>query len=165
MALDENTKHIDWDRLLTTAEWADTLRFLLSEATTVAGSQNTDDMDDLQDILRTYIKKSPPKVQHLDSIASGVIEDLMGADLNIRLAAIRSRNTDLKKQIDIIEGVTAEAKANAAELRLEPVIQQLNLARQSLEKLRQDYEAAGDTANSWYKKTQDLIASLSTFLA
>lgn len=76
MALDENTKHIDWDRLLTTAEWADTLRFLLSEATTVAGSQNTDDMDDLQDILRTYIKKSPPKVQHLDSIASGVIEDL-----------------------------------------------------------------------------------------
>lgn len=165
MALDPGITDIDWDRLLTSAQWASTLSTLLTAAAKVASAEDGDDLSDLQDVLRTYVKMSPPKVQNLDAIASATIEDLMSVEINARVAAIASRNAELQKQIAIIAGATSDAKADAAQLRLEPVIQQLTQARQALEKLQQDYAAAGESASAWYKKAQSAIAGLNTFLS
>ena len=73
--------------------------------------------------------------------------------------------TTLFASLMLIAGATSDAKADAAQLRLEPVIQQLTQARQALEKLQQDYAAAGDSASAWYKKAQSAIAGLNTFLS
>jgi len=156
---------INWDRLLTTESWAATLQTLVDASARALGQGNMEDIDLLQEQLRTFIKRSPPKAAMLDTIASGVLDDLMASDLASGLAAIRGRNAELQRQLLVIKGVTVDAKADAARLRLEPVIAQLTQTTQSLEKLLKEYEDAKDTKNPWYKKTRDALSGLQALLS
>ena len=156
--------HIDWDRLFTTEAWAELLKQISVAALHAVEAADLDRMGRLQEILRSYTRKSPPKVQSLDLIANDLAADLMAADFVHTAEAIRSRNAELQRQMDVIKGTAEQAKSAAAALRLQPVIDQLNDARQALVQLREELEARKDTGNAWYQKAKDAISSLDAFL-
>lgn len=154
----------DWDRLLTTAEWAESLKKIMVSASSAVETSNHADISALQELLRTYIKRSPAKVQFLDEIAAGLLDDLMSVDFDESIKSIKNRNAELQQQIDVIKGVTADAKADAAALRLEPVIDQINKAKVALEKLKHDFEQSNDTNNGWYTKADTALTGIKEFL-
>jgi hypothetical protein len=110
---------IRFDDLITIDEWAGALQQILTAATAATRSNNSSDRLDLQGLLLTYIKKSPPKVELLDVIARETIDDLALAEISLSLDRIASRNAELHRAASLIGAVASEAKKDARALQLE----------------------------------------------
>jgi hypothetical protein len=127
---------IRFDDLITIDEWAGALQQILTAATAATRSNNSSDRLDLQGLLLTYIKKSPPKVELLDVIARETIDDLALAEISLSLDRIASRNAELHRAASLIGAVASEAKKDARALQLESVFDALTKAQAAVDALK-----------------------------
>ena len=126
---------IKFDELITIDEWSDALRKILAAA--VAATRNKDAVgrQALMDLLLTFIKRSPAKVEVLDVIAREAIEDLALAEISASLERISSRNAELNRAVGLIDAVTVEAKKDARKLQLEATLDALAKAKIAIDAL------------------------------
>jgi len=157
-------KEYDWSTMLTTQEWADALKEIIADADKAAHAGNPSDLSSTMAKLREYIKNSPPKCEFLDDIAHGLLADLLVADMDATIEAIANRTADLDKQIAVINSVAGGAKKSAAQLRLEPVINQLEKAKDALETLKKEIEEKKEQGQELYTKVTGALAGIKAFL-
>src|SRR5438552_2287210 len=104
---------IKFDELITIEDWSDALRRILDAAVEATKQKDSQGRQELQDLLLTFIKKSPAKIELLDVIAREAIEDLALAEISASLERISSRSAELNRAVGLIDAVTAEAKKDA----------------------------------------------------
>lgn len=124
---------IKFDMLITIDEWAGALDEILAAAKGAIASNSAVDRIELQSLLLTYIKKSPPKVESLDEIARNAIEDLGLSEIQASLDRIAARSAELERVSGLIGAVTAEAKKDARTLQLEGVVDALTKAKAAVD--------------------------------
>ena len=122
---------------------------------------------DLQDLLQTFIKRSPAKVELLDVIARAAIEDLAIAEIAASLERISSRGVELTRATELVTAAATEAKKDARQLRLESTLEALAKAKAAIDALHQ-LEKAATTPNQSLlqrlKASADALAALTTSL-
>ena len=108
---------IKFDELITIDDWSGALRKFLDAAVKATENRDAQGRQDLMDLLLTFIKRSPAKVEVLDVIAREAIDDLALAEISVSLERISSRSAELNRAVGLIEAVTEEANKDARELR------------------------------------------------
>ena len=72
---------IKFDELITIEDWSGALRQILEAAVKATEAKDALGRQDLMELLLTFIKRSPAKVEVLDMIAREAIEDLSLAEI------------------------------------------------------------------------------------
>ena len=116
---------INFDRLLTIDQWTNALVTILDAAVEATADKDSTLRIDLQDLLLTFIKRSPPMVESLDTIARQAIEDLAVAEIDASLERITARSAELTRATGLIKAVTEEAKKDTRTLQLESTLDAL----------------------------------------
>jgi hypothetical protein len=150
---------IDWSDLILLEDWADALRQILAAAESAVQTP-LGKRQEVAELLRLFIKKSPVDAGVLDNIATGAIIDL---DINIMeeaLRAIRAREATLKLQISLITGVTAQAKNDAKKLRLDNVNKVLANAKVALKALQAANRALDPPDEELSQKIEAIITAM-----
>ena len=124
---------IKFDDLMSIDDWSAALRKILDAAVAATRDQNSTERLDLQDLLLRFVKASPAKVELLDAIARGAIEDLALAEISASLERISSRSAELNRAVGLVESVTVEAKKDDRELRLESTLDALGKAKAAID--------------------------------
>ncbi|WP_223652717.1 hypothetical protein [Hymenobacter psoromatis] len=150
---------IDWNNLILLEDWAAALQQILAAAEAAVQSP-TGQRQEIAELLRTFIKKSPIDAGPLDNIATGAIVDLNISIIGDALRAIRARESALKQQITLITGVTTQARNDAKNLRLDKVNQALAEARMALKALQAANHALDTPDTKLAKKIDTLVAAL-----
>lgn len=157
-------KDYDWGSMLTTREWAEALKDILADADGAVKREDVNAISSSMNMLRTFIKKSPPKCQSLDNIAHALLSDLLVADMSAATKAIASHSSALNQHVDVINGVANDAKKSAEQLRLEPVISQMEKAKEALVSLKKEIEEKKEQGTALYGKVTDVLAGVQRFL-
>ena len=155
---------IKFDDLISIDDWASALRKVLDAAVEATKNGNSAERLDLQDLLMSYIKRSPAKVEVLDVIARETIEDLALAEIAASLERISSRSSELDKAVGLIDAVTAEARKDARKLQLESTFEALGKVKIALEGLKKLESSLTDPDQMLLQKlktSSDAIAELS----
>jgi hypothetical protein len=126
---------IKFDELITIEDWSNALGRILDAAVKATEAKDVLGRQDLMDLLLTFIKRSPPKVEVFDVIAREAIEDLSLAEISASLERISSRTAELSRAVGLIDAVTAEAKKDARALQLESTLDALTKAKAAVEAL------------------------------
>src|SRR4029453_1681559 len=126
---------IKFDELITIEDWSNALCRILDAAVKATEEKDAFGRQDLMDLLLTFIKRTPAKVEVLDVIAREAIEDLSLAEISVSLERISSRSAELTRAVDLIDAVTTEAKKDARALQLESTLGALTKARAAVEAL------------------------------
>ncbi len=126
---------IKFDELITIEDWSGALETILDAAVKATENADSQERQDLQDLLLTYIKRSPAKVELLDVIAREAIEDLALAQIAVSLERISSRSAELDRAVALIKNVTAEAKKDERSLQLESTLDALAKAKAAIDAL------------------------------
>ena len=142
---------IKWDELLATGtieDWSNALDEIVKEAEGAIKQENVAKKIELQDLLKKYIKLSPPvpALDTLDEIAKKTYDDLFIDIVGESIAAIASRNAELKKARDLIVGVTEQAKKDKKSIMLENVVDALDKSKMILETLK-EFEETLDSSD------------------
>ena len=124
---------INFDRLLTIDQWTNALVTILDAAVEATADKDSTLRIDLQDLLLTFIKRSPPMVESLDTIARQAIEDLAVAEIDASLERITARSAELTRATGLIKAVTEEAKKDTRTLQLESTLDALAKAKVAIE--------------------------------
>jgi hypothetical protein len=133
---------IKFDELVTIDEWSTSLRQILDAAVEATENKDSQGRQDLQELLLTFIKRSPAKVELLDVIAREAIEDLALAEISTSLERIASRSAELDRAAGLIGAVTTEARKDARKLRLESTLDALTKAKAAVDALNGIEKAA-----------------------
>lgn len=149
----------DWDNLILLQDWAEALKAILADAEQAIQSDGNE-RQAVAETLRTFVKKSPFNAGALDKIATDAIIDLNINVIADALRAIRTRNEELKRQIDLIEGVTSQAGADAKQLRLDGVNKILADAKMALQALQSANNALVSPDNALSKKVAAIIKAI-----
>ncbi len=150
---------IDWNDLILLEEWAAALQQLLAAAVSAVQSP-TGKRQEVAELLRTFIKKSPIDAGALDSIATSAIIDLNISIIADAIQALKKRQVALQQQIDLITGVTAQAKNDAKELRLDKVNKVLAEAKTALGALQQANQALGAPDKKLTEKIEAILKAI-----
>src|SRR5262249_33638075 len=126
---------IKFDELITIEDWSGALSKILDAAVEATENKDSESRQDLQDLLLTFIKRSPAKVELLDVIAREAIEDLALAEISVSLERISSRSAELNRAVELIEAVVADAKKDARQLQLESTLDALAKAKAAVDAL------------------------------
>jgi hypothetical protein len=127
---------IKFDELITIEDWSGALRRILEAAVKATEAKDALVRQDLMELLLTFIKRSPAKVEVLDMIAREAIADLSLAEISASLERmISARNAELNRSIALIDAVAAESKEDARTLQLESTLDALTKARAGVEAL------------------------------
>jgi predicted ATP-dependent protease len=154
---------IKFDVLITIEDWSGALRTILDAAVEATTNKASQDRQDLQDLLLTFIKRSPAKIELLDTIAHEAVEDLAVAEISVSLERISSRSAELDRAVGLIDAVTAEAKKDARALQLESTLDALTKAKAAIEalsKLEKTLTAPDQTLLSKLKASGEGIAAV-----
>jgi hypothetical protein len=127
---------IKFDELITIEDWSNALRKILDAAVKATEDENAEGRQDLMDLLVTFIKRSPAKVEVLDVIAREAIDDLSLAEISASLQRISSRSAELNRAVGLIDAVTAEAKKDARKLQMENTLDALAKAKAAIDALK-----------------------------
>lgn len=146
---------IDWNDLILLQDWAAALQQLLAAAESAVQSP-TGQRQQVAELLRTFIKKSPIDAGALDNIATGAIIDLNISVISDALQAIQAREEALRQQIALLTGVTAQARNDAKSLRLDQVNKVVADAKRALEVL----QAANRALNPPDEEVAEKIATI-----
>jgi len=141
-----------FDELITIQDWSDALRKILDGAVKATEDEDSQARQDIQDLLLTFIKRSPAKVELLDVIAREAIEDLALAQISESLRRISSRSAELDRASGLIDAVTAEAKKDARQLQLESTIDALGKAKAAIDALNKVEKAVVDPDQNLLQK-------------
>lgn len=127
---------IQFDELITIDDWSGALRRILEAAVKATEAKDALGRQDLMDLLLTFIKLLPAKVEVLDMIAREAIQDLSLAEISASLERMTSsRIAEVNRSIGLIDAVTAESKRDARALQLESTLDALTKARAAVEAL------------------------------
>ena len=127
---------IKFDELITIEDWSGALRRILEAAVKTTEAKDALGRQDLMELLFTFIRQSPARVEVLDMIAREAIEDLSLAEISASLERMLSaRNAELSRSIGLIDAVAAESKRDARALQLESTLDALTKARAAVEGL------------------------------
>lgn len=151
---------IDWNNLILLEEWATALQQILAAAES-AVQNPIGKRQEVAELLRVFIKKSPVDAGVLDAIATGAIIDLNISLIDDALRAIRAREATLKQQIALITGVAAQARNDAKSLRLDKVNKALAETRTALKTLQAANRALDTPDEKLAKKVDALITAMS----
>jgi len=143
---------IKFDELITIEDWSDALRRILDAAVKATEDENAQGRQDLMDLLLTFIKRSPAKVEVLDVIAREAIDDLALAEISASLERISKRSAELDRAVGLIEAVTAEAKKDARQLQLESTLEALGKAKAAVDALQKLEKAVANPNQSLIDK-------------
>jgi hypothetical protein len=135
---------IKFDELITIDDWSAALEKILDAAVTATAARNAEGRQALMDLLLTFIKRSPAKVEVLDVIAREAIEDLSLAEISASLERISARNAELARATGLIDAVTAEAKKDARTLQLESTVDALRKAKAAIDALNKIEETVAN---------------------
>jgi hypothetical protein len=153
---------IDWNNLHLLSDWADALRQLLAAAEEAIRSGDLRTRQQVNELLKLYIKKSPVDAGPLDDIATAAIIDVNIAVIEDALLRIGQRQADLQKQIELIQGVTAQARSSAKDLRLDNVKKALDQTKTALEGLKAVNDDLGKSDSKLTKKLNKIVADLNS---
>jgi hypothetical protein len=130
------TPKIKFNELITIEDWSAALHRILDAAAEATRDEDADGRQALMDLLLTFIKRSPAKVEVFDVIAREAIEDLSLAEISVSLDRLASRSAELTRAVGLIDAVTAEAKKDARTLQLESTLDALRKAKLAVDALR-----------------------------
>jgi hypothetical protein len=153
---------IKFDELITIDDWAEALRRILDAATEATRNKNAQGRRDLQDLLATFIKRSPAKIELLDVIARETIEDLAIADISASLERISGREAELTRAVGLVTAATTEAKKDARQLKLESTLDALARAKAALDAFSQFEKTVMKPDLTLLQKVQALADALAT---
>src|SRR6185503_10909888 len=111
--------NINFDLLVTIADWAGALQQLLDDAKAAIQGNDQQAKLDAQTALRSFIKQSPVEAEFLDDIALRAINDLFLSVASAALAAIASRNAELQQATKSINAVTSKAEKDVKSIQFE----------------------------------------------
>lgn len=143
---------IKFDDLINIEDWSGALREIVDAAVEATEKKDAVTRRDLQDLLLTFIKRSPSKVELLDVIARKAIEDLALAEIAVSLERISSRSAELNRAAGLVEAVTAEAGKGARKLQLESTLDALAKAKAAIDALTKIEKAASAPDSSLLQK-------------
>jgi hypothetical protein len=155
---------IKFDELITIEDWSNALRKILDAAVKATEDKDAQGRQDLMDLLLTFIKRSPAKVEVLDVIAREAIDDLALAEISSSLERISSRSTELNRAVGLIGAVTAEATKDARELQLESTLDALAKAKAAIDAFNKIEKAVSNPDQNLLQKltaSADAIAAAS----
>ena len=158
---------IKFDELITIDDWTDALRRTLDAAVEATQAKDAPGRRDLQDLLQTFIKRSPAKVELLDVIAREAIEDLAIAEISMSLERISSRSAELTRATGFVEAATVEAKKDVRQLRLETTLDALAKAKAAIDaihELEKSLTAPDQSLLQKAKSSADALTALSNAL-
>lgn len=127
---------INFDDLVTIADWADALQLLMNDAKAALTANDQDAKIKTQDMLRTFIKRSPVETEFLDDIAFKAINDLFISVAGTALNAISARNAELQQATKLIKNVSSQAQKDAKAIKFTAVISALDKAKSAAEALK-----------------------------
>jgi hypothetical protein len=153
---------IKFDTLTTIDDWAGALSSIIDAAVQATKDQDSEDRVALQDLLLSFIKRSPAMVETLDVIAREAIEDLAESEIAASLERISSRSAELKRATGLIAAVTAEAKKDARALQLETTLDALTKAKVAIETLHKIETTATNPDQSLLQKIKASIEAIAT---
>lgn len=151
---------IDWNNLLLLSEWAGALRQLLEAAEEAIESHILAQRQQVNQLLKRFIKESPVDAGPLDDIATAAIIDVNLAVIEDALFAIKQRQAELQKLNDLILGVTDQAKSSTEKLRLDKLKKAVDHTKTALEGLKAVNDITGKAGSSLTKKLDKLVADL-----
>jgi hypothetical protein len=127
---------INFDLLITIADWAGALQQLLDDARAAIQANIQQAKLVAQSALRSFIKLSPVEAEFLDNIAVKAINDLFISVAAAALAAIGSRNAELQEATKSIKNVTAKAEKDTKSIQFDKVIAAMDKAKSAAEALK-----------------------------
>ena len=154
---------IKFDELITIDDWTRALRLVLDAAVEATRSADAQTRRDLQDLLQTFIKRSPAKVELLDVIAREAIEDLAIAEISASLERISSRGAELSRAVGLVAAASSEAQKDARQLHLESTLDALARAKAAIDAFNQLEKAATKPDQNLlqrFKMSADALAAL-----
>lgn len=151
---------IDWNDLILLQDWAAALQQLLAAAARAVQGP-TGQRQEVAELLRTFIKKSPIDAGALDNIATGAIIDLNISVIGDALRAIQAREEALRQQVALLTGVTARAENDAKSLRLDQVNKVLTDARRALQGLQAASRALDPPDDELAEKIAAILQAMS----
>ena len=127
---------IKFNELISIEDWSGALQRILDAAAEATRNEDSEARQGLMDLLLTFIKRSPAKIEVLDVIAREAIEDLSLAEISISLERLASRSAELSRAVGLIDAVAAEARKDARTLQLESTLDALRKAKVAVDALR-----------------------------
>jgi hypothetical protein len=152
---------VKFDELITIDEWSGALRTILDAALEATRNKDSQERQDLQDLLLAFIKNSPAKVELLDVIARKAIEDLALAEISVSLERISSRTAELNRAVGLVEAVTAEATQDARSLQMKSTLDALAKAKAAIDALTAIEKAAAAPDQSLMQKLKASVDAIS----
>ena len=146
-------ENIEWNKLVKIEDWAKVLSNLLDEAKSAIEDNNSDKRLEIQDLLVTFIEKSPLKCAALNKVASEAAEDVFLDQIGESLKAIASRNAELKKLMRLVNNVTGEARKDEKALQFENLIE-------AIEKVTGIAETLKDVEGTLSDPEADVLAKI-----
>lgn len=140
-------------------EWAEALQQLLAAAAHAAQG-NGAERQQVAELLRTFVQKSPVDAGALDRIATRAIIDLNLSVIAEAVQAIQDRSAELQQQRALLTGVTAQARTDAKSLRFEGVNKVLADAKVALKALEQANNALSRPDAALTKKIAALVKAI-----
>ena len=149
---------INWDALATLDDWAGALKSLIADAKDAVRGGDQNKKIDVQSQLADFVERAPAFCAPLVPVARATGRDLFGAVVATALAALASRDADLQKAVEGIQGATAKADKSAQSIQFTQVIDVLDRSKAALNELKelQEQLAAPD---------QDLLAKIKAVTA
>lgn len=156
---------IKFDELITIDDWAGALRLLLDAAVQATQDRDAQTRRDLQGLFQAFIKRSPAKIELLDVIARGAIEDLAIAEISASLERISSRGAELVRATGLVAAATTEARKDARQLQLESTLDALAKAKTAIDAFNQLEKAVTSPNHGLLQKLKasaDTLTALTT---
>ena len=154
---------INFDLLITIADWAGALQQLLDDARAAIQASNQQAKLDAQTALRTFIKQSPVEAEFLDNIALQAINDLFIAVASAALAAIAARNADLQKATKSLQDVTSKAEKDVKSIQFEKVISAMDKAKSAAEALKALENSLAQPDQNLLNKIKSVLDAIDAF--
>jgi hypothetical protein len=161
---------IDWSKLQTYEDWADTLTILLDNARKALTNNDPIGRGAAKRDLIKFIDESPNwLIKNLDDVAYEAIKDLGKADINEAITSIDSRTVEIIRLTKSVKSITEEAEAAGSALRLEKakeVVDSSTNVVNAIKDLRSELESNGkdkridSLASAAIKSIQDLRAAI-----
>ena len=134
---------IKFDELFTVEDWSNALRRILDAAVKAIEAKDALGRQDLMDLLLTFIKRSPARVEVLDVMAREAIEHLTVAEVSASLERLSSsRTAELNRAVMLMGAAAAESKKDARGRQLESTFDALTKARAEVDALNRTEKAS-----------------------
>lgn len=127
---------INWDALTTPDDWAGALKTLIADAKDAVRGGDQSQKIDVQSQLADFVERAPAFCAPLVPVARAAGRDLFGSVVDKALADLATRDAELQKAVESIQGATAKADKSAQSIQFAGVIDVLDRSKAALNELK-----------------------------